>query len=78
MTLIEAKVIDATHLELSRPIDAAQGGTVSVAVSDPGEPGTEREQWLAASGAALEKAYGPSEPEYSPSMIRVPNREYRP
>lgn len=78
MVLIEAKVIDATHLELSRPIAAAQGGTVSVAVSEPGEQDGDREQWLVASAGALARAYGPAEPDYAPSMIREPNREYRP
>jgi hypothetical protein len=38
MVVIKAKIIDATHLELSSPIAAPSGGTVLVSVA--GFPGT--------------------------------------
>ena len=78
MVMIKAKVIDATHLELSRPIAAPEGGTVLVSVAGSDEENDERLQWLAISAEALQSAYGDSEPAYTPSMVREPNPEYAP
>ena len=78
MVAIKAKVVDATHLELSRPIAAPSGGTVFVSVAGMGEEGDERLQWLATSAEALQSAYGESEPVYTPSLVREPNPEYAP
>ena len=76
MVLVQAKVVDSTHLELSRPIAAPQGGTVFVSVAELAEKDAERQQWLAASTASLQAAYGESEPQYSPSMLRESNPDY--
>ena len=76
MVLVEAKVMDATHLELARPIASEQGRTVFVALAEPGEQDAERRQWLAASAASLDAAYGESEPEYTPAMVRERNPDY--
>lgn len=77
MVLVEAKVIDSTHLELMRPIIAVRGGIVSLTLAESGEEDPERDRWLAASSAALGAAYGESEPDYPPSLIRQTNPDYR-
>ncbi|MGO8703245.1 MAG: hypothetical protein ACLQVA_05455 [Candidatus Brocadiia bacterium] len=76
MVLVEAKVLDSTHLELSKPIAAAQGRTVLVSVAERGEKDVDRQQWLAASAAALQAAYGESEPDYPASAVRESNPDY--
>jgi len=78
MVVFKAKVIDSTHLELSKPIDAPGGGTVFVSVAEPGEEKGERSQWWAASARTLMSAYGKSEPDYTASMIRESNKDYVP
>lgn len=70
MVLVEAKVMDSTHLELSRPIKASRGGTVFVSVAETADQDADRQQWLAQSAASLSAAYGDSEPDYSSAMIR--------
>jgi hypothetical protein len=52
VVVIEAKVVDSTHLELSKPIAARQGRIVIVAVAEPAEEDAERQQWFAASAFA--------------------------
>jgi len=76
MVVVEAKVLDSTHLELSRPIAARQGRTVLVSVAESGEQDAERQEWLAAAAGSLQGAYGESEPDYSPSMVRESNPDY--
>jgi hypothetical protein len=76
MILVEAKVMDSTHLELSKPIMTRQGVTVMVSVAESGERDAERGQWFAASSSVLGKAYGDSEPDYSESMVRERNPGY--
>jgi hypothetical protein len=77
MVLVEAKVIDPTHLELLRPIATAQEGFLSVTIAGAGEEDAGRDQWLAASAGTLEAAYGESEPKYSAASIRETNPDYR-
>ena len=76
MMLLKARVMDSTHLELSRPIATARGRTVLVSVAEPAEQDAERRQWLANSAASLQAAYGDSEPEYTPAMVRESNPDY--
>ena len=76
MVLVKAKVMDSTHLELSKPIVARQGVIVLVSVAESAEKDTERQQWLAASSSSLQMAYGESEPDYSASMVRESNPAY--
>jgi hypothetical protein len=76
MSLLEARVIDPTHLELSKPIGAVQGQTVFVSVTEAPEGDLDRQQWLAASCDTLESAYGVSEPHYSLSMVKESNPDY--
>ena len=77
VVLIEAKVVDSTHLELAKPIAARQGRTVLVAVAEAGEEDSERQQWLAASALSLQAAYSDAEPDYPASRIKESNPEYR-
>jgi hypothetical protein len=77
MMFVEAKVVDSTHLELSKPIAERQGRIILVAVAEGGEEDAERQQWLAASAPSLYAACGDSEPDYKTSMIRESNPGYR-
>lgn len=78
MVLLEARVLDSTHLELARPIEASRGRTVLVSVAEPAEQDAERRQWLGSSAASLQAAYGDSEPDYTPAMVRESNPDYGP
>ncbi len=73
MTVLEARMIDATHLELSEPVDLPAGRKLVVSVVEAGESFDDRRQWLAASAAGLQDAYGDSEPDYSLDQVREPN-----
>ncbi|MCX7016176.1 MAG: hypothetical protein NTW86_27060 [Candidatus Sumerlaeota bacterium] len=76
MVFVEAKVLDATHLELSSPIAAPSGRIVLVTVAEAEPADDERREWLAFSAQSLQSAYGPSEPDYTADMIRESNPEY--
>jgi hypothetical protein len=75
MIVVEAHVMDATHLELTQPIDTPPGGKVVVSVLDPAQGDGERDGWLSFSLGAIASAYGDSEPEYTVGMIKEPNPE---
>ncbi len=75
MTVLEARMIDATHLELSEPVDLPPGRKLVVSVVEADESSGERQRWLAASEAGLQDAYGDSEPDYSVDLIKEPNPE---
>jgi hypothetical protein len=77
MILLEAKVVDATHLQLARPINAKRGRTVYISVSETEEGDGDRQQWHAASLQKLQAAYGDAEPDYSAAMVKEPNTDYR-
>ena len=76
MIVVEARVMDPTHLELTQPIDTPPGGKVVVSVLDPAQGDGERDGWLSLSLGALASAYGDSEPEYTVGMIKEPNPEF--
>ena len=76
MELVQAKVVDSTHLELSRPIAASCGVKVFVLVTGLTDADAERRQWLDGSAQSLGRAYGDSEPEYSQAMVREANQDY--
>ena len=75
MVVIEARVIDSTHLELAGPIGAHQGEHVMVSVIGPGDE--EREAWISFSGRRLQDAYGEAEPEYPLGLVKESNPEYK-
>ncbi|NLE96135.1 MAG: hypothetical protein GX600_10735 [Dehalococcoidia bacterium] len=76
MVLMEARVTDATHLELSKPIPVERGRKVFVAVAESTEQVAERSHWLEGTIAGLHAAYGDTEPEYTPAMLRESNPDY--
>jgi hypothetical protein len=76
MIVVEARVMDATHLELTQPIDTPPGGKVVISVLDPVKGDKERDDWLSLSLGTIAAAYGDSEPEYTVNMIKEPNPEY--
>lgn len=63
---IEAELEDPTHLLLQRPLDMPVGSKVVLELLTPAAA-AERDQFLAASAALLERAYGDGEPDYSES-----------
>ena len=73
MVFVEAKVMDAMHLELSKPISVTRGRTVFVVLAESSDHDSERKQWLEGSAASLRTAYGDSEPEYTAAMVRESN-----
>ena len=73
MIVVEARVVDATHLELTRPIVTPPGEKVVVSLLDPALEDSERDAWLSISCGTLASAYGDSEPEYTQGMIKEPN-----
>lgn len=78
MSVIEAKVMDPTHLELSRPLDADLGARIFVVVSESpqAEASTEQHEWLEVSTDGLRAAYGEEEPDYPSTMIKEDNPDY--
>ncbi|MBX7258613.1 MAG: hypothetical protein K1Y02_19790 [Candidatus Hydrogenedentes bacterium] len=77
MKTVTARVLDATHLELSQPIAMQQGQTILISVVESACNDPERQQWLAFSSENLSDAYSDSEPEYLDSMVKESNPEYR-
>jgi hypothetical protein len=75
MVVVEARVIDSTHLELAGPIDVHQGERVIVSVIDSGD--VEREAWTSFSGNRLQDAYGEEEPDYPLALVKESNPEYK-
>ncbi|MBN1423533.1 hypothetical protein JXA88_03150 [Candidatus Fermentibacteria bacterium] len=76
MVVVQARVLDPTHLELAKPIAISRGRNVFVVVTESTGADAERQQWLAGSSESLRNAYGESEPEYTPSMVREANPGY--
>jgi hypothetical protein len=77
MQVIEAQVVDATHLELTRPIQAPCGARVLVSIATANTD-KEHAEWVKMSLQQLQSAYGSEEPEYSVARIRTPNPEFEP
>lgn len=77
MVVLQARVVDSTHLELSEPIDAQEGQRVIVSLAGTGDEDADREAWLSASADALRMAYGDAEPDYASSLVREANPEYK-
>lgn len=76
MVVVEARVIDATHLELAKPIAALSGKRLLVSVAGSEDTNAERAVWSAVSASSMGRAYGESEPEYSADMVKEANPEY--
>ena len=76
MLRVQARVLDATHLELSEPIRARQGERIVVALPESEGDEGDRAAWLRVSAGTLRAAYGESEPQYGTDSIRERNPEY--
>ncbi len=76
MTVLEARIIDATHLELAEPVDLPAGRKLVVSLVDAEQDYDQRQQWLAASAAGLQEAYSDSEPNCSLDQVKEPNPQY--
>ncbi len=61
---VEAEIEDSTHLILQKPLNLPVGSKVVLEVLPP-EAALERDGFLAASAALLERAYRENEPDYS-------------
>lgn len=61
MTIIQAKILDATHLELSQPILAKQGKAILISIPDENE---EDHLWREASKKHFLKAYSDQDAIY--------------
>ncbi len=77
MRIIEAQVLDATHLELTRPIQVPRGSKILISITAP-ESDKEHKEWVEMSLQYLQSAYGPDEPDYSLERIKIPNPEFKP
>ena len=58
---VQAKFEDPTHLKLMQPLNAEVGSIIVLEITQA----SEREEFLSASAAFLERAYGDEEPDYS-------------
>ena len=63
---IEAEISDSTHLKLLQPIEGQTGDRLTLKIID-----LEREEFLEASAAELERAYGDDEPDYSEAGVPI-------
>lgn len=73
---IEAKVIDAQHLQLNHPISNPAGSVVVITIATAEE--SEQQELYALSAHNLAMAYGADEPDYSTRVIKEPNPDYKP
>jgi len=60
---------DGERIQLDEPFDLPRNALLLVTVLSPGGDG-DRVAWLAASSAALARAFGDNEPEYTQADIR--------
>lgn len=77
MELVEAKVIDGSHLKLLQRINVPAGSRVMVSVTPIDDAADENEAWSRIAAEGLVGAYGEAEPEYSVQLIRQHNPEFQ-
>ena len=78
MIVVDARVVDATHLELTRPINVPRGRKVTLSVAQAEPEHDEHMEWAALGANTLSVAYGGSEPEYTLDLILDANPEFQP
>ena len=66
---------DGEKICLHEPCDLAPGTPLLITILPDDAFQREREEWLAASQAALARAYGEDEPDYSDYIGRLPPAE---
>lgn len=59
---------DGSAIRLDEPFELPEGAQLIVTVLEPVPPETERKGWIALGARGLARAYGDSEPEYSPAQ----------
>jgi len=75
MQIIDAQVMDPTHLELKSPIKVPHGSKVVISILPP-EIDMEHNQWIQISLQHLQSAYGTNEPDYTLKNISILNPEF--
>jgi hypothetical protein len=78
MESIEARVVDARHLELASAIALPSGSLVRVIVGIADGKGGLQDDWRRYGMERLSQAYGNDEPDYPVSCVREPNPGYQP
>jgi len=74
---VHARVVDSTHLELSKPISIPAGRQIKITVVSSEDYELDKAEWRDLSLAGISGAYGDDEPEYPLSMVKEPNAEYK-
>lgn len=74
MQIIEAEVIDESHLKLLNPLETVPGSKIiRIIVALPEDICDDRESWFQLSLQNLEAAYGDDEPGYPAELIKETN-----
>ncbi|MFH0796415.1 MAG: hypothetical protein V2A65_05080 [Candidatus Omnitrophota bacterium] len=76
MQVIEAQVVDESHLKLMSPIQVPCGSKLFISITTS-ESDKEYKEWVEMSSQYLQSAYGPDEPDYSLERIKIPNPEFK-
>jgi hypothetical protein len=77
MELIEAQVLDESHLKLSHKLTLPPGARIFITISASDQV-EEEQAWVRLAAQQLEMAYGEEEPDYSVQSIKQPNPDFRP
>lgn len=78
MQVIEAQVLDAHHLKLSRRLTLPPGSKIFITITPPEDQAIECRAWSSLAAQQLERAYGDQEPDYSQNLIKQRNLEFQP
>lgn len=68
---------DGKTIVLDAPFELQPQDKLLVTVLQSASEEDERKTWLASSLSRLNKAYSEDEPEYSLSLVKEPNQEYK-
>lgn len=68
---------DGNSVVLDTPFKLQSNDKLLVTVLQSGNEGDEKNEWITSSLLQLNKAYSEDEPEYSLSLIKEPNAEYK-
>ena len=68
---------DGNSVVLDTPFRLQSNDKLLVTVLQSGNEGDEKNGWITSSLLQLNKAYSEDEPEYSLSLIKEPNAEYK-
>ena len=65
---------DGEKICLDEPFDLSPDTPLVVAVFTPDDEMQERADWIGLAKKALERAYGPDEPDYPSDMVKKPSQ----